>query len=122
MTNSAKQHPIQAIKDFRRKSADAVVTDSVNIQGTVYNNPNFAGASPQPVDQQTLKAATDALVVANAAAVDGGTRAIQQQKHAKEVVVNYLIQLAHWAEANCKQDMTTFLSSGFRAASSTKSK
>jgi hypothetical protein len=38
------------------------------------------------------------------------------------VVVNFLIQLAHWAEANCQRDMTTFLSSGFQAASSMKPK
>jgi hypothetical protein len=120
MSNSAKQHPIKAITNFRAMTADAVVTMSVNLQGTVYNNPKFAGAPPQPVDQPTLKAATDSLVAANAAAVDGGKKALQQQKHEKEVVVKLLIQLAHWAEANCKEDMTTFLSSGFQAAASTK--
>ena len=120
MSNSAKQHPIKAIMNFRTLTADAVVTAAVNIAGTVYNNPKFAGASPQPVDQPTLKAATDALVAANAAAVDGGKKAVQEQKHLKEVVVKFLIQLAHWAEANCKEDMTTFLSSGFQAASATK--
>jgi len=44
------------------------------------------------------------------------------QKHQKEVVVKMLVQLAHWAEANCKDDMTTFLSTGFKAAASTKPK
>ena len=121
MTNSTKQHPIKAITNFRTMKADVVVTASVNIQGTVYNNPKFAGALPQPVDQPTLKAATDSLVAANAAAVDGGKKAIQQQKHQKEVVVKFLVQLAHWAEANCKEDMTIFLTSGFQAAASTKS-
>src|SRR5437867_8133044 len=120
MSNSAKQHPIKAIMNFRTLTADAVVTAAVNIAGTEYNNAKFAGASPQPVDQPTLKAATDSLVAANAAAVDGGKKAVQEQKHQKEVVVNFLIQLAHWAEANCKKDMTTFLSSGFQAATSTK--
>ena len=122
MSNATKQRPIKAITNFRAITADAVVTMSVNLQGTVYNNLKFAGASPQPVDQPTLKAATDSLVAANAAAVDGGKKAVQQQKHDKEVVVKFLIQLAHWAEANCKEDMTTFLSSGFQAAASTKSR
>jgi hypothetical protein len=40
----------------------------------------------------------------------------------KEVVVKLLIQLAHYAEANCKDDMTTFLSFGFTPAASTKAK
>src|SRR5262249_18426055 len=105
MSNSAKQHPIRAIINFRTMTADAVVTAGVNIAGTVYNNPKFAGASPQPIDQPTLKAATDALVAANAAAVDGGKKAVQEQKHLKEVVVKFLTQLAHWAQANCKEDM-----------------
>ena len=122
MSNSAKQHPIKAIIHFRTMTADAVVTAAVNFAGTVYNNPKFAGASPQPVDQPTLKAATDALVAANAAAVDGGKKAVQEPKHLKEVVVKFLTQLAHWAEANYKEDMTTFLSSGFQAASATKPK
>jgi Fibronectin type III domain len=122
MANSTNQHPIKAITNFRLMTPDAVVTAAVNIDGTVYNNPNFTGAPAPPVDQPTLKAATDALIAANAAAVDGGKKAIQQQKHQKEVVVGFLIQLAHWAEANCKADMTTFLSSGFKAAASARPK
>ena len=120
MANSGKPHPITAITNFRSMTPDAVVTMAVNIEATVYNNPNFAGAPAQPVDQPTLKAATDALVAANAAAVDGGKKAVEQQKHQKEVVVKLLIQLAHWAEAHCKDDMTTFLTSGFQAAASRK--
>jgi hypothetical protein len=84
MSNSTKQHPIKAITNFRATTADAVVTMSVNLQGTVYNNPKFAGASPQPVDQPKLKAATDSLMAANAAAVDGGKKTVQQQKHAEK--------------------------------------
>ena len=122
MTDSIKQHPIKAITNFRVMTPDVVVTTAGNIAGAAYNNPDYAGAPPQPVDQPTLKAAIDALVAANAAAVDGGKKAIQQQKHAKEVLVEILIQLAHWAEANCKKDMKTFLSSGFQAAASTKPK
>jgi hypothetical protein len=122
MSNSAKQHPIKAITNFRAMTPDAVVTAATNAQGEVYNNPNFAGAPPQPVDQPALKAATDTLVAANAAAVNGGKKEVALQKHQKEVVVKMLVQLAHWAEANCKDDMTTFLSTGFKAAASTKPK
>jgi hypothetical protein len=50
----------------------------------------------------------------------GGRNAVEQQEHQKEVVVRLLIQLAHWAETNCKDDMTAFLSSGFQAAVSTR--
>ena len=122
MANSIKQHPIKAITNFRTMTPDAVVTAAANIEDKVYNNPNFAGAPAQPVDQATLKTAKDALVAANAAAVDGGRNAVQQQKRQKEVVVRILVQLAHWVEANCKDDMTIFLSSGFQAAASPRPK
>ena len=36
----------------------------------------------------------------------------------KEIVMKLLTQLAHYAEANCKDDMTIFVSSGFTAKSS----
>jgi hypothetical protein len=55
------------------------------------------------------------------AALDGGQKAIAQRNHQAEVVIKMLRQLAHYAEANCKDDMTTFLKSGFEAASTTKS-
>src|SRR5947199_4100410 len=118
MSNSAKQHPIKAIINFRTLTADAVVTAAVNIAGTVYNNPKFTSPQAPPVDQATLKSANDALASAIGAAVDGGKKAIAQKKAQKEVVVKLLEQLAHYAEANCKDDMTIFVSSGFTAKSS----
>jgi hypothetical protein len=42
------------------------------------------------------------------------------RNHCKEVVVKLLNQLAKYVQANCKEDMTIFLSSGFKAQSSTK--
>jgi hypothetical protein len=56
------------------------------------------------------------------AAADGDKKAIAQRNKAKEAVVKLLVQLAHYVETNCKDDMTIFLSSGFTAAASTKSK
>jgi Fibronectin type III domain len=90
----------------------------------IYNNTNFnvPQAPALPVDQATLKSANDALAVALAAAVDGGKKAIAQKLAQKEVVVKLLMQLAHYVESNCKDDMTIFLSSGFTAASSSKTK
>src|SRR5262249_39494619 len=65
-------------------------------------------------------AAIQALSAANSAALDGGRKATAQRNHQKEVVVKLLEQLAKYVEATCKDDMTIFLSSGFKAASSTK--
>jgi hypothetical protein len=77
-------------------------------------------APPAPFDLPTLLAANQALTAANAAALDGGKKAIAQRQHQKEVVVKLLDQLAKYVEANCKDDMTIFVSSGFKAAASPK--
>ena len=45
-----------------------------------------------------------------------------QRNHRKEVVVKLLDQLANYVQSNCKDDMTIFLSSGFKAKSATKTK
>jgi Fibronectin type III domain len=70
----------------------------------------------------TLKSATDVLSAKIAAAAEGGKTAVAERNHQKEVVVKLLEQLAHYAEANCKEDMTIFLSFGFTPKASAKKK
>jgi hypothetical protein len=114
---TARVHSIKALMNFRIMTPDVVFTTANGVVTGVYNNPSFAGASAPPVDQPTLQAANNALAAANSAAANGGKKELEQQKKDKEAVVKILVQLAHWAEVNCKDDMTTFLSSGFQAAS-----
>jgi hypothetical protein len=68
-----------------------------------------------------LKAAIDALNAAIAAAlVDGGkTTTIEKDKRRADVII-MLRLLGHYVEAACKDDMKTFASSGFVAASATR--
>ena len=117
-----KQKPIKAVKAFARMTAEVVLSTSVNIYDGIFNNPNFTApqAPAPPVDSATLKSANDSLATANAEALDGGKKARAQKAHAKEVVVKLLQQLAVYVQANCKDDMTIFLSSGFTAVSSGK--
>jgi hypothetical protein len=117
-----KQKPIKAVKAFARMTAEVVLSTSVNIYDGIFNNPNFTApqAPAPPVDSATLKSANDSLATANAAALDGGKKALARKAHAKEVVVKLLQQLAVYVQANCKDDMTIFLSSGFTAVSSGK--
>ena len=124
MSVTMKQQPIRAILNFRRLAPEVVLTASTNIYNLLYKSADYTPPkSPAPpVDAATLKAANDELAAANAAAVDGGKQALARQKHAKEQVVILLLQLGHYAEANCKGDMTAFLTSGFTAASTTKTK
>src|ERR1700722_17652071 len=110
---------IKAITGFRAM-AGAVVLSVGNLVATEMNgNVNFT-APPSLFALPTLLTANTALAAANAAALDGGTKAIAQRNHQKEVVVKLLEQIAKYVEANCKNDLTIFLSSGFKAASSTK--
>jgi len=117
---TTKVHLIKAVMNFRTQTPDVVFTTANGALTGVYNNPGFAGAPAQPVDQPTLQAANNTLAAANSAAANGGKKELEQQKKDKEVVVKFLVQLAHWAEANCKDDMTTFLSSGFHAVSTAR--
>ena len=56
-----------------------------------------------------------------AAAVDGGKTAIAQKNKTRDAAVKIYTQLAHYVEANCNDDMPTFLLSGFTAKPATKS-
>jgi len=114
-----KNTTIKAATGFRSLKPEAVFSTANAIYGGFNGNANIP-APPSPFDLPTLLADTNALGAANAAALDGGTKAVAQRNHCKEVVVKILNQLAKYVEANCKDDMTIFLSTGFKAQSSTK--
>src|SRR5207249_11181526 len=86
------------------------------------DNPQFGAPQtlPLPFDLAILKTANDALSAAISAALGGDRQATAQRNREKEVVVRLLVQLGHYVEANCKDDMTIFLSSGFTAAVTAK--
>jgi hypothetical protein len=117
---STKKHPtIKAATGFRIMKPDAVYSAANAIYTGLNGNTNIP-APPAPFDLPTLLAANQALSAANSAALDGGRKAVSQRSHAKEVVVKLLDQLAKYVQANCKDDMTIFITSGFKAQSSTK--
>lgn len=115
--STQKSKHIKAVTGFRKMAPDAVATNGNAIYQGLNGNTNIP-APPSPFDLPTLLAAVQTLTAANAAALDGGTKAIAQRNHDKEVVVKLLDQLAKYVEANCKDDMTIFLSSGFKAVAS----
>ena len=77
---------------------------------------NLAYPAP-PVDMAGFKAGIDAYTAAAAAALDGGKSAMAERDKRRKDVIIMLRLLAHYVEAACKNDMKTFLSSGFVAAS-----
>jgi len=114
-----KNPTIKSATGFRKMTPDAVFSTANAIYTGLNGNTNIA-APPVPFDLPTLLAANNTLGAANSAALDGGRKAVAQRNHDKEVVVKLLDQLAKYVQSNCKDDMTIFLSSGFKAQSSTK--
>ena len=84
-------------------------------------NGNPAYPNP-PIPMPVFRTAIDEYFAAITAALDGGARAIGQRNTLGEALRRMLRQLANYVEANCKDDMTMFLSSGFLAVSSTRTK
>ena len=117
--STKKQPTIKAATGFRKMKPETAFSTSQAIYTALNGNANIP-APPAPFDLPTLLAANQALSAANSAAIGGGSKAVAQRDHDKEVVVKLLDQLAKYVQANCKDDMAIFLSSGFKAQSSTK--
>jgi len=76
------------------------------------NNPAYPAP---PVDMAGFKAAIDAYTSAIAAALDGGKAAITARDKRRIDVTIIFRLLGHYVEGACKNDMNTFVSSGFVA-------
>jgi len=106
-----KTKPIKASVGFK-DAGDVVARANAVLGGLFTAKDDYA---VPPIAEATLKVQTDALSAAMAAALDGGKKAIAERNRQKEVVIKSLRLLAHYAQENCKDDMTTFLKSGFQA-------
>jgi hypothetical protein len=73
-----------------------------------------------PIDEPTFKAGIDAFSAKVTAALDGGKKAIAERNHQEQVLKTMMKQLGNYVEIACKDDMMTFLKSGFQPKSSTK--
>jgi hypothetical protein len=116
---STKNATIKAATGFRQMKPEVVFSTSQAIYNALNGNEKIP-APPAPFDLPTLLAANQALSAANSAALNGGKKEVAVRNHCKEVVVKILDHLATYVQASCKDDMTIFLSSGFKARSSTK--
>src|SRR5215467_12751150 len=109
---------IKASLGFKKATAgDVLARGNAVLAGLYIDKDDYT--SP-PIDEATLKSQLDALSAAISAALDGGRKAIAAREHQKGVVIKSLRQLGHYVEENCKDDMTTFLKSGFQPVSSTR--
>ncbi len=69
-----------------------------------------------PVDLDDLKAQLDRFDRAIAGGLDRGRKAFADLKSARSVLTHSLDHLGHYVEAVSKDDMATFISSGFELA------
>jgi len=87
----------------------------------VYFSGNFT-APPPPIDEATFKAQLDRFSASTIAAADGSRKAIAESKKERQLLLRMIRQLGHYVEANCRDDMATFLSSGFKPIQRKRSK
>jgi len=87
----------------------------ISVHDGMFNNPAY---TTPPVDMAGFKAVIDAYATAAAAARhDGGKNAVtERDKRRAEAIYMYRL-LGHYVEAASKNDMNTFVSSGFQSAS-----
>src|SRR5262245_23616856 len=80
-----------------------------------------ATAFPKPpVELPVTQAAIEAYNAAIPAALDGSKTAIAQKTKLRDAAIRIYAQLAHYVEANCNDNMATFLASGFQPVKTTK--
>ena len=114
---STKVKKIKALLGFQRTS-DADFLKQLN---AVHDGLNGNSAYPAPpVDMATFKKEIDSFTVLVTDAEDGGKKAISAKRKQREAMVKIVTQLGHYVEAACNDDVATFNTSGFVAASTVR--
>ena len=114
---STKVKKIKALLGFQ-KTADADFLKQLN---AVHDGLNGNSAYPAPpVDMATFKKEIDSFTVLVTDAEDGGKKAISAKRKQREAMVKIVTQLGHYVEAACNDDVATFNTSGFVAASTVR--
>jgi hypothetical protein len=108
---------IKAKLDFGKLSDADLLKRMDAIHDGMTSNPAF---STPPVDMATFKAAIDSYDTLTTDALDGGKKAISAKRKQREAVIKIVTQLAHYVEAAANNDLATFTTSGFVAASNTR--
>ncbi len=108
---------IKAALNFSKTLPEQILAQGYAVSKALTGNANFTNI---PIDLSLLKAALDAYSVSIGDARDGGKKAIVLRNKQGEEVIRMLQALATYVELNCKEDMNTFLSSGFTPRSSTR--
>ena len=111
---------IKTAKPWVRADANTVVTRGRAVVSGMGTGMGPTAYPTPPVSLDFLKNAVDRLDVLATESLDGSRKVIAEKKKQKEAVVRMLEQNAQYVENNCKDDMPTFLISGFEPKPNTK--
>ena len=119
MTTQPKIKLIKPIENFTRVSDGDVVARATAVQTAMTGNANFANP---PVDLTVLKTAIDLFNSLIAEALDRSKKVIAQKNKQRQVVIKDLRLLGRYVEVTSNGDPSIFQTSGFQAASTTKTR
>jgi hypothetical protein len=108
---------IKAVLDFSKQLPEQLFASAHTVWTGLNGNVNFTNL---PVDLNVFKAKLDAYSVSIGEAKDGGKKAITLRNTLGQELIRMLRSLALHVELNCKDDINTFLTSGFQARSTTR--
>jgi hypothetical protein len=114
---STKIKKIKALLGFQ-KTSDADLLKQLNAVHDGMNG-NSAYSTP-PVDMVTFKKEIDSFTVLITDAEDGGKKAITAKNKQREAMVKMVTLLGHYVESACNDDLATFNTSGFVAATTVR--
>jgi hypothetical protein len=113
--SATKTKPIKAVGNYNKKSPTDNLATANAIHSGIYTDPTDYPAPP--IDEVTFKTAIDSLAAKITVAADGSKKAIADRNRQEQALIKMMRQLGQYAEAACKDDMATFLKSGFQAVS-----
>jgi hypothetical protein len=119
MSETAKGKKIRALIGLTKMTDSAVKS---MLDAALNGLRDNATAFPKPpVELPAYQAAIEAYHASIPAALDGSKTAIAQKTKLRDAAIKLYVQLAHYVEANCNDNVATFLSSGFQPVNTIKS-
>ena len=115
ITNVIKK--IKAVLGFHGVSDSDVLKAGNTAYDGLLNNSTY---SNPPVALPVFRQALDTYNTCIVDAEDGGKRAVSALRKQRTVVLKMYVQLGHYVEAACNDDLATFNTSGFTAVSGTR--
>jgi hypothetical protein len=108
---------IKAVADYGKALPEQILALGYAVLKGLTGSVNFTNP---PIDLNVFKTALDAYSVLIGEAQDGGRKAITARNKQGEEVIRMLRALAAYVEFISKEDMNTFLSSGFQPRPGTR--